>query len=341
MQVLSDQPLPAKGQSEAGMDSHLFMTRRGAISSLLAIVAACYYRERASAAPGMLRITAGACGFGNSAADKIVPVAEDAENAIEVITKICSSVALPPNFTLVAVTDPSSNAYAEIVDTDRYIIYDRSYMLSVSTDGLQSWPALAVIAHEVGHHLCGHTLKTDGSRPPLELEADHFAGFALACMGAPRTEAFELWQAIIPSVASPTHPPRQERVEAVTSGWIVATGRRVGKERHTLISANKNSLGTYDRVVSIFDNNSTFWQEWQHGQPLATFVEINRTPDSVYLYDDSREIPMTVRLDISFTGGVASGYWTPGRVHDLSVHWIPLDPKFWPDGMRASDMIKD
>jgi hypothetical protein len=288
----------------------------------------------------MIRTMPGACGFLNSEPAQTLQVAEPLSNAASVITKICSSVALASNFTLKAVNAPGMNALAEIDGTDRFIIYDRTFMSSVSPNNMQTWPALAVIAHEIGHHLNGHTLKTDGTRPPLELEADHFAGFALACMGAGEEEAVNLWSSIIPDVTSTTYPPRSERVDAATSGWLVATYRNAGQESHAVISANQNASGTYDRVLSIWVNRNSYWQESQHGQPLATFVQIARGSSSVFLYDASRD--MTVRLEFSRTDGVASGYWSKGRTTDMTIYWSPLDPFFWPSGMRSpSDAIKN
>ena len=38
---------------------------------------------------------------------------------------------------------------------------------------------MTLLAHEVGHHLNGHTIHRGGSTPELELEADEFAGFIL------------------------------------------------------------------------------------------------------------------------------------------------------------------
>ena len=286
------------------------------------------------AAPRMMRIQRGACGFLDCEPARTVPILEDLSSAASVIGKICSSVGLPPNFKLIAVDDPGTNAIAEIDGTDRFIIYDRAYMSIVSASGLQTWPSLAIVAHEIGHHLCGHTLKMDGSRPPLELEADHFAGFALACMGAAQNDALQLWSSVIPDVVSSTHPPRNQRIDAARSGWLVAMNRRAGQESHALISANQNAAGTYDRILSIWVNYQSYWEESQHGQPLARFVEIGRGPNSVFLYDASRD--MTIKLEFSRTDGVASGYWTRVKVMDVRIYWRPLDPFFWPSGLRSS-----
>ena len=37
----------------------------------------------------------------------------------------------------------------------------------------QRSPRRRPVAHEIGHHLQGHTIQRGGSRPPIELEADN------------------------------------------------------------------------------------------------------------------------------------------------------------------------
>ena len=78
---------------------------------------------------------------------------------------------------------------------------------------------MALIAHEVGHHLNGHTIQKGGSSPALELEADEFAGFVLYKLGATLDEAQEVMKYIAANEASSTHPARGDRMLAVKKGW--------------------------------------------------------------------------------------------------------------------------
>jgi Zn-dependent protease with chaperone function len=78
---------------------------------------------------------------------------------------------------------------------------------------------MALIAHEMGHHLNGHTLHRGGSEPALELEADEFAGFVLRKLGATLREAQEVMYLISGSQSSATHPARNDRMLAIEKGW--------------------------------------------------------------------------------------------------------------------------
>ena len=107
----------------------------------------------------------------------------------------------------------------------RVIVYDPEFLLDIErrTD---EWGPISIMAHEVAHHLQGHSVHGGGSNPPDELDADFFSGFILQRMGA----SLESAQAAIRSRASPTgshtHPPRRERLQAIAMGWrkAVASG---------------------------------------------------------------------------------------------------------------------
>jgi hypothetical protein len=75
------------------------------------------------------------------------------------------------------------------------------------------------LAHEVGHHLEGHTVLGTNSRPEIELEADEFAGFILCKMGASLEQAQLAMHYIAEMKASKTHPGRIDRLAAIEKGW--------------------------------------------------------------------------------------------------------------------------
>lgn len=79
------------------------------------------------------------------------------------------------------------------------------------------WAKTSVFAHEVGHHLAGHTLRPENQRHN-ELQADWYSGFILGKMGADETSA----QIVLKTFwfdASRTHPASPDRLAAVTDGW--------------------------------------------------------------------------------------------------------------------------
>lgn len=85
------------------------------------------------------------------------------------------------------------------------------------------------MAHEIGHHLSGHTITSGGSRPAIELEADKFSGYVLYRMGATQTAATKAIMALVGEKGSHTHPGRAERADAIRQGWAEAC-RQAGGE---------------------------------------------------------------------------------------------------------------
>jgi hypothetical protein len=78
---------------------------------------------------------------------------------------------------------------------------------------------MSILAHEVGHHLNGHTLLGTGSTPNLELEADEFSGFVMRKLGASLAEAQAAIKLIGSERASKTHPGRAQRLASILHGW--------------------------------------------------------------------------------------------------------------------------
>ncbi|MGR3677265.1 MAG: NADase-type glycan-binding domain-containing protein [Paracoccaceae bacterium] len=134
-----------------------------------------------------------------------------------VVNDILSVSGLAPNFQVLE-TQEIGNAAALIHEEKRYLAFNPVWMDRYKDDPKAKWQLYGVMAHEVGHHLQGHTLNDTGSRPPTELEADEYAGFILAALGATLEEAQSLW-ATLDVNATATHPPRHQRLQAVERGW--------------------------------------------------------------------------------------------------------------------------
>lgn len=134
-----------------------------------------------------------------------------------VVNDILSVSGLAPNFQVVE-TQEVGNAAAVIIKEQRYLAFNPIWMATYRDKPDSKWQLYAVMAHEVGHHLQGHTITAGGSRPPTELEADEYAGFTLAALGATLGQTQALWKTF-GEAGSATHPPRYQRLQAVQRGW--------------------------------------------------------------------------------------------------------------------------
>ena len=131
--------------------------------------------------------------------------------------RIMDASGLVADFEIV-VAPGTNNAYATIRSGYRIIIYDPEFLRDIErrTD---EWGPISIMAHEVAHHLQGHSVHGGGSNPPDELDADFFSGFVLQKLGASLDSAQAAMRLIASPRGGPTHPPRRERLEYIARGW--------------------------------------------------------------------------------------------------------------------------
>src|SRR5688572_15497715 len=137
--------------------------------------------------------------------------------AQDIIQSIVAIVGLKPNFEVRSADVP--NAAAVIHRNKRLILYNPGFTGRLNKAAGNSWASISILAHEVGHHLNGHTLLQSGSRPDIELEADEFSGFVLRKMGANLSEAQVAMKIAASVKASHTHPGKAARLKAIENGW--------------------------------------------------------------------------------------------------------------------------
>ena len=155
--------------------------------------------------------------FGENIDTAVTTFASDDE-AAGVVQDVVASQGLASNFDVRAAGVP--NAAAVIRGTSRYILYNQYFVREMREKTHNKWAAISIMAHEVAHHLNGHTLLTEGSRPKRELEADFFSGFVLQRMGAKLDDARVALDTLGSSRASATHPAKADRLAAITNGWV-------------------------------------------------------------------------------------------------------------------------
>lgn len=146
----------------------------------------------------------------------------DTTAATKVVDQILAKTGLIRNFKVEQCND-INNALAVTMPNDgsidRYILFDSAFFDKVSSTTGSDWGSTSILAHEIGHHLNGHTLNGTGSNHTIELEADVFSGFVLGRMGCALEDAQAAISKILPEEASSTHPAKQDRLDAIAKGW--------------------------------------------------------------------------------------------------------------------------
>ena len=175
----------------------------------------------------------------------------EANSAIEDILSVIGA----KNRFVVQPCDNINNASAVTMQGIRYIFFDPDFMNSISSGRYSS--NLFILAHEVGHHINGHsqdivmllsdyapTSNTLSEERIEELEADEFAGFIMGKLG----HSLSSMQNTLRGVADngddtySTHPSLSKRLKAVETGYNKARGNEVLK---TKVSSSKQRAEEY------------------------------------------------------------------------------------------------
>ncbi len=175
-----------------------------------------------------------ACNFFDHSAAYLPPPAavikdEDAERWMRgMVNKIMYVTGLQNRYQLRALknyNNCSAVCLNNNIGQDRFIQFDRAFLENYQKQTANKWFVVGVLAHEIGHHLNGHSVEGVGSRPNKEIEADEFAGFVLQKLGATLQEAQGIFSFLSDTEGPPTHPVKARRYEAIKRGWDKAAGK--------------------------------------------------------------------------------------------------------------------
>lgn len=213
------------------------------------------------------------------------------------------------------------NCFAATRNGERLIVYDASFMRRVNSITKTDWGAMSVLAHEIGHHLQGHTLKQSGSDPQKELEADEFSGFVMYQMGASLLEAQSAIFMLTTDQDYGTHPPRKKRLKSIQKGYEAAAE-------------------LYPRV-----NNSSNSVDYPEPNRIPQKVELENKPEIVFEEPEVISQPKsksTVRLTGCIEGSCKNGFgvavntktferyegnWNNGRRSGYGIEFYPDEIK--------------
>ncbi len=179
-----------------------------------------------------------------------------------IINDILAKVGLKPNFTILAADIYKACATIPPGSGQKYILYNEDFIKTIDLTSKSNWPSIFILAHEIGHHLNGHTFNPSGNRQLLELDADEFAGFVLFKLGATLNET-KLAINTLPEAGNSTHPSRSARLQASTVGWTKAKeeGEKAGKVIKQRIEYLEVSVKSFKKTVSGYTLTLKFYPD--------------------------------------------------------------------------------
>lgn len=164
------------------------------------------------------------CGYNYTLSESKINLKVATEREIEQIKSILSYSGLPINFEIYS--SDIENAVAVMIDNKRYIIYDPKLLQYTDENSNSYWTSMSILAHEIGHHLSGHTLNNNDDKLNNELQADKFSGFILYKLGATLIQAQTAINQLGTEQDTDTHPSKYKRMDIIKMGWEEASVQR-------------------------------------------------------------------------------------------------------------------
>ena len=185
-------------------------------------------------------------------------------NADIALDKILDVTGMSKRFVLKECND-ISNCVATSYKGIRYILYDRDFMDAIATR-TNSWSSMSILAHEIGHHVNGHSLDliiyaSEAAEAPtlsesrqMELEADEYSGFVMFKLGASLSEAQEAVRLMSTNDddSYSTHPSKDRRLKAIEKGY------RKAEDSNNDYSTNSSTLTAEDYFYKAYNNESDY-----------------------------------------------------------------------------------
>lgn len=175
-------------------------------------------------------------------------------------------------------------------DGQRYVVVDPGLW---SNSGSGMLGEMIIYGHEVGHHVCGHTIGMFRNQPwPKELEADRFAGAAIRAVHedieiADYRDIYEqftleavknaAWAVYGQFAGGPTHPPADTRVAAVIDGYLNGSSCVEKALLDNPVTGNAGPGAGARSVEPLWDHNGSTMRLAANGAARKFFYENPRS----------------------------------------------------------------
>lgn len=282
------------------------------------------------------------CGFNYDLESSEIKLTYPNQREINEIENILSYSGIPMNFEVYAAN--IENAVATIINNKRYIIYDPNLFSIVDKNSNTYWNSMSIIAHEIGHHLSGHTMKNDIDSHKRELEADKFSGFILYKMGATLEQAIYTISLLGTEIDTDSHPSKYKRIEAITNGWNEASEQISKSAIPPINEFNEEIVGIEYNLEDFYSNEEILEykynlneigpfvgyiisNKYEESKPFSIIVEITELPKNInslpFIFGKNKRVE--IYLDNPYYAPNATlGYYEyvikPGNKLSFKIH---------------------
>lgn len=210
-------------------------------------------------------------------------------------------------------------------------MYDPDFMQRISSSN--NWANMFILAHEVGHHINGHSvdvLLSDqdiaqvslSQKRTQELEADEFAGFVLGRLGANLNDALSSVSSMSDGDDSySTHPSRSKRQAAIRKGFN-ESGGKVDSNRSVEKGQTIDSKYSNSRYADV---KYVFLDEYYSNATYEGYVSVRTNEPFGY---------GTVNY---YSGTVYKGEMSGGKMNGYGVYSLS-DGRVW-EGYFVNDVM--
>lgn len=156
---------------------------------------------------------------------RLVEVEEIFQNLLEYSGLKGKFYLCPVAFTSKAFATNAFSLEGKVSIVGQFIGYDSGFINNLKKQ-TGYWGVTGVLAHELAHHILGHTHDGLGSQPKKELEADFIAGMLMELSGASLSNSMLLPSQPFLADGGLTHPDGKDRVIAFKKGWYKGCEKR-------------------------------------------------------------------------------------------------------------------
>lgn len=140
------------------------------------------------------------------------------------ITNILNTIGLKSTFHIIECEYVSKAVAFSVLELDnsktKYIAYNKDFFKELENiTNVDYYSTLSILAHEIGHQLLDHTTNSNGDILQEELLADEFSGFIMGNLRVKPEDAESAIRTISSTGFSTTHPPLEDRINAIKRGY--------------------------------------------------------------------------------------------------------------------------